>query len=130
ALLVGLACGTTQGTPNQAANVPGVTANSILIGTTTPLSGSASAYAPVSRGASAWHAYINDTKGGVNGRKITYKVLDDGYDPAKAVPLTNQLVTQDNVFAMVGQLGTPVVIATRPYLNQQQVPDLFVATGS
>ena len=130
ALLVGLACGTTQGTPNQAANVPGVTANSILIGTTTPLSGSASAYAPVSRGAGAWYAYINDTKGGVNGRKITYKVLDDGYDPAKAVPLTNQLVTQDNVFAMVGQLGTPVNLATRPYLNQQQVPDLFVATGA
>jgi len=129
-LLVALACGTTQGASSGTAKYdPGVTDKEILIGTTTPLSGAASAYAPVSKGATAYYQYVND-KGGVNGRTITYKVYDDAYDPAKAVPLVRQLVTQDNVFAVLGELGTPVNLATRDYLNQEKVPDLFVATGS
>jgi branched-chain amino acid transport system substrate-binding protein len=130
ALLVALACGTTQGAPSgPAANVPGVTDSEILLGTTQPLSGAASAYASISKASTAYFNYLND-KGGINGRKITYKVYDDGYDPAKAVPLVRQLVTQDNVFAVFNELGTPVNLATRDYLNQQKVPDLFVATGS
>src|SRR5215467_369097 len=132
ALLVALACGTTQGTSNNtgaAQNVPGVTDSSILIGTTQPLSGAASAYATISAGSTAYFKYLND-KGGINGRKITYTVDDDAYDPAKSVPLVRQLITQDNVFAIFNELGTPVNLATRPYINQQKVPDLFVATGS
>src|SRR5262249_39777301 len=67
ALLVALACGTTQGTNNATAqNVPGVTDTSITIGTTTPLSGAASAYASISAGATAYFKYLND-KGGING---------------------------------------------------------------
>jgi branched-chain amino acid transport system substrate-binding protein len=130
-LLVALACGTAQGTTTTttAQNVPGVTSNSILIGTTTPLSGAASAYASVSKGSTAYFNYLND-KGGINGRKITYKVYDDAYDPSKAVPLARQLITQDNVFAIFNELGTPVNLATRDYINSQNVPDLFVATGS
>ncbi|HEY4026036.1 MAG TPA: ABC transporter substrate-binding protein [Candidatus Dormibacteraeota bacterium] len=130
ALLVALACGTTQGTgTGPAANAPGVTDKEVLIGTTTPLSGAASAYAPISKGSTAYFNYLND-KGGVNGRSIRYLVYDDGYDPAKAVPLVRQLITQDNVFAVFNELGTPVNLATRDYINQQNVPDLFVATGS
>jgi ABC-type branched-subunit amino acid transport system substrate-binding protein len=129
ALVVGLACGTSQGTPTTAQNVPGVTSNEILIGTTTPLSGAASVYASVSKGSTAYFNYVND-HGGINGRKITYKVYDDAYDPSKSVPLVRQLITQDQVFAVFNELGTPVNLATRDYINQQQVPDLFVATGS
>jgi ABC-type branched-subunit amino acid transport system substrate-binding protein len=130
ALTASLACGTTQGGGNQQATKEvGVTDTTITIGTTTPLSGSASFYAPVSKAAAAYYAYIN-AQGGVNGRQIKYIVYDDGYDPAKAVPFTHQLVEQDGVFAVVGQLGTPINTATRPYLNQQKVPDLFVATGA
>jgi branched-chain amino acid transport system substrate-binding protein len=129
-MLLALACGTTQGTTTGTAKYdPGVTDKDILVGTTTPLSGAASGYAPVSKGATAYYAYVND-KGGVNGRTITYKVYDDAYDPAKAVPLVRQLITQDNVFAIVGELGTPVNLATRDYINQEKVPHLFVATGS
>src|SRR5262249_27446114 len=130
ALLVSLACGTTQGTTTTTVqNAPGVTDKEVLTGTRTPLSGAASAYAPVSKGATAYFSYLND-KGGVNGRKITYKVYDDAYDPSKAVPLARQLITQDNVFAIFNELGTPVNLATRDYINSQGVPDLFVATGS
>jgi branched-chain amino acid transport system substrate-binding protein len=130
-LLVGLACGTTQGNTSsgQTKNEPGVTASEVLVGTTTPLSGAASSYATISKGSTAYFADVND-RGGVNGRKITYKVYDDSYDPSKAVPLVHQLVTQDNVFAVFNELGTPVNLATRDYLNQEKVPDLFVATGS
>jgi branched-chain amino acid transport system substrate-binding protein len=129
-LLLALACGTTQGTTSGSAkNDPGVTDKDILVGTTTPLSGAASGYAPVSKGATAYFQYVN-SKGGVNGRTITYRVYDDAYDPAKAVPLVRQLITQDNVFAIFNELGTPVNLATRDYINQQKVPDLFVATGS
>jgi branched-chain amino acid transport system substrate-binding protein len=130
ALLLALACGVSQGNNGGTAKSEvGVTNDSIAIGTTTPLSGPASFYAPVSKGANAYYQYIN-AHGGVNGRKIDYTVLDDSYDAAKAVPLTHQLVEQDNVFAVVGQLGTPINTATRPYLNDQKVPDLFVATGA
>ncbi len=130
ALLVTLACGTTQGTTSGTAkNDPGVTDKEILIGTTTPLSGAASAYASISKGSTAYFGYLND-KGGVNGRTITYKVYDDAYDPAKSVPLVRQLITQDQVFAIFNELGTPVNLATREYINQQGVPHMFVATGS
>jgi ABC-type branched-subunit amino acid transport system substrate-binding protein len=129
-LVVSLACGVSQG--NQGGTTKsevGVTSDAITIGTTTPLSGNASFYAPVSKGANAYYQYIN-AHGGVNGRKINYVILDDSYDAAKAVPLTHQLVEQDNVYAVVGQLGTPINTATRPYLNDQKVPDIFVATGA
>jgi branched-chain amino acid transport system substrate-binding protein len=129
ALLVALACGTSQSTSTTAQNAPGVTDTSILIGTTTPLSGAASAYATISAGSTYYFKYVN-SKGGVNGRQINYTVDDDAYDPSKSVPLVRQLITQDNVFAIFNELGTPVNLATRPYINQQKVPDLFVATGS
>jgi branched-chain amino acid transport system substrate-binding protein len=129
-LLAAVACGTTQGSQGGTTTKEvGVTDNQITIGTTTPLSGPASFYAPVSKGANAYYEYVN-AHGGINGRKIKYIVYDDGYDPAKAVPLTHQLVEQDQVYAVVGQLGTPINTATRPYLNQQKVPDIFVATGA
>jgi branched-chain amino acid transport system substrate-binding protein len=130
ALLLSLACGVSQGnTGTTAKNEVGITNDTITIGTTTPLSGAASFYAPVSKGANAYYQYIN-AHGGVNGRKINYVILDDSYDAAKAVPLTHQLIEQNQVFAVVGQLGTPINTATRPYLNEQKVPDIFVATGA
>src|SRR5579864_7799115 len=77
----------------------GVTPTTILIGGTVPLSGPAAAYGTIPKAADAYFHYVNDN-GGVNGRQITYTYLDDGYDPAKTVPLTKQLVEQNKVFAM------------------------------
>ena len=108
---------------------PGVTPKSILLGGTAPLSGLASSYASVSRGAEAYFKYVN-ARGGVNGRMITYKVLDDGYNAAQTVPLTRQLVEQDKVFAIFNPLGTESNLAVRPYLNQAKVPQLFVGSGA
>jgi branched-chain amino acid transport system substrate-binding protein len=108
---------------------PGVTPTEVLIGGTTPLSGPASAYQSVARGAAAYFKYVNG-KGGVNKRKIKYIYKDDGYDPAKTSEKTRELVQQDKVFAIFNSLGTEQNQATRAYLNAIKVPQLFVASGA
>jgi branched-chain amino acid transport system substrate-binding protein len=117
------------GGSTSSATEPGVTSNSILLGVTIAQSGPAAAYGTIANAANAYFAYVN-SQGGVNGRKITYKILDDGYNPAQTVPLTKQLVEQDKVFAMFGGLGTQPQTAVRDYLNSNKVPQLFVATGA
>ena len=111
------------------AGAPGVTPNEVLVGGTTPLSGPASAYQSIARGASAYFRYVN-AKGGVNKRKIKYVYKDDGYDPSKTVELTRELVQQDKVFAIFNSLGTEHNLAIRSYLNALRVPQLFVASGA
>jgi branched-chain amino acid transport system substrate-binding protein len=111
------------------ADTPGVSSSTILIGGTAPLSGPETAYAVVAQGADAYFKYVND-HGGVFGRKIEYRYLDDGYDPAQTVQQTRRLVEQDKVFLMFNQVGTEQALATQPYLNQQGVPQLFVGSGA
>ncbi len=108
---------------------PGVTAKTILLEGTFPLSGPASGYAPIPAGMGAYFSYIN-AHGGVNGRKIVWKYSDDGYNPATTVQLTHQFVEQDHAFALVGGLGTEPQTAVRQYLNDNKVPQLFVSTGA
>jgi len=127
-LLAVAACGGGGGTTAQ--TDVGITSNSILLGNTNALSGPAAAYGTISNAENAYFTYINNTQGGVNGRKITLKILDDGYNPAQTVPLTKQLVEQDQVFAMFSGLGTQTQTSVRDYLNQKKVPQLFVATGA
>jgi branched-chain amino acid transport system substrate-binding protein len=80
-------------------------------------------------GAKAYFDYVND-HGGVFGRKIVYRVEDDQYDPVQTVQLTQKLVEQDDVFAIVNSIGTEHALAVRPYLNERQVPQLFVGSGA
>jgi len=108
---------------------PGITPKTILLGGTAPLSGTASAYASVARGANAYFRHVN-SRGGVNGRTITYKFVDDAYNAVQTVQATKQLVEQDKVFAIFNSLGTEQNEAIRPYLNQAKVPQLFVASGA
>src|SRR5438045_2469855 len=99
----------------------GVTKDAILIGGTDPLSGPAAAYGTIAKSGDAYFHYVNDN-GGVNGRQITYKYLDDGYNPAQTVPLTKQLVEQDQVFLMFAGLGTQPQTSVRDYLNGKKIP--------
>jgi ABC-type branched-subunit amino acid transport system substrate-binding protein len=111
------------------ASAPGVTATTVTIGSHQPLTGvAAPGYSEISPASNAYFKYVN-AHGGVNGRKIIYKVLDDGYNPAKTVTDVHQLVLQDKVFAVFNGLGTPTHQQVVPFLNQQKVPDLFVASG-
>ena len=127
--MLALALAIATGATAASGAAPGVTGKTILLGGTSPLSGPASAYASVARGANAYFGYVN-ARGGVHGRKITYKVVDDGYDPSRTVTATRQLVEQDKVFAIFNSLGTEHNVATRSYLNAAKVPQLFVASGA
>jgi branched-chain amino acid transport system substrate-binding protein len=112
-----------------ASSETGVTSSQVLIGGTTPLSGNASAFQSVAKGAAAYFRWVN-AHGGVNKRKIKYVYKDDGYDPSKTADKTRELVQQDKVFAIFNSLGTEQNLATRAYLNALKIPQLFVASGA
>jgi ABC-type branched-subunit amino acid transport system substrate-binding protein len=111
-----------------AGGAPGVTAGTITIGGTVPITGPAALFGSVGRGADAYFKYVN-AHGGVNGRKVKYIYLDDAYDPSKTVQLTRQLVEQDHVFAIFNTVGTDNNLAIRDYLNAAKIPQLFGGTG-
>ena len=113
----------------RAANTPGVTDTEIKIGQTMPYSGPASAYGVIGKAEAAYFRMINE-QGGVNGRKINLISLDDGYSPPKTVEQTRRLVEQEQVAFIFGTLGTPTNTAIRQYLNDNKVPQLFIATGA
>jgi branched-chain amino acid transport system substrate-binding protein len=108
---------------------PGATDTTIKLGNTFPYSGPVSVTSPQVREMTGYFNMIND-QGGVNGRKIDFVSLDDGYIPPKTVELTRRLVEQDQVLAMFGSEGTPTQMAVRAYLTTKKVPQLFVLTGS
>jgi branched-chain amino acid transport system substrate-binding protein len=108
---------------------PGITKTQIVLGATGPLTGSEAAYEPVLSGAKAYFDYV-DAHGGVDGRKIVYRIADDQYDPVQTVSQTQKLVEQDGVFAIFNSVGTEHAIAVRDYLNQRKVPQLFVGSGA
>jgi branched-chain amino acid transport system substrate-binding protein len=116
--------GTTRGKDD-----PGVTPKTILLGATAPLTGPMSASASIARGADAYFRYVN-AKGGVNGRTITYRVLDDASVPAQTAALTKELVEQEKVFAVFGSVGTDAALAVRSYLNTAKVPQMLLASGA
>ena len=108
---------------------PGVSDDTIKIGGIHPYSGPASAYGTIGKSANAYFNMINE-QGGVNGRKIEYIDLDDGYSPPKTKEQARKLVEKDKVLAIFNSLGTPTNSAIHNYMNKKKVPQLFVATGA
>jgi branched-chain amino acid transport system substrate-binding protein len=127
---LGAACSGKGSGTSSGASVPGVTATEVVVGTHQPLTGPASAgYSKISAATKAYFDYVN-SKGGVSGRKITYKIMNDAYNPATTQQVVRQLVLQDKVFAILNGLGTPTHTGVLDFLNTNRVPDLFVASGS
>jgi len=124
-----LALGLAVTRPVGAADMPGVTATEIKIGNTNPYSGPASAYGTIGKVIGAYFKKVNE-EGGINGRKINYISLDDGYSPPKTVEMVRRLVEQEQVALVFQPLGTPTNSAIHKYMNQRKVPQLFVATGA
>jgi len=128
ATVVGTA--TPSGTTTASGEVPGITDTEILLGAEVILSGTLGAvYATVPKATAAYFNYINETQGGVCGRKIVYKYVDNYDDPAKALEAARKLVEQDKVFAMVGSLGDGPHPGSWDYLNENGVPDILVTAG-
>ena len=122
---------TVTGTSTAAAKVPGITDSEIVLGADVPLSGAFGAvYSTIPRATQAYFEYVNDTQGGVCGRKIVYKMEDNQNDPAHAVEAVRKLVERDRVFAMVGSLADDPHAAVWDYLNDNEVPDILVSAGA
>src|SRR4051794_5081178 len=129
AVLVVAGC-SDSGSGSSTPDTPGVTDTEILVGTHMPLTGPAAAgYSKIAPATKAYFDYVN-ANGGVNGRKITYKIMDDSYNPATTQQVVRQLVLQDKVFAILNGLGTPTHTGVLDFLKTNRVPDLFVASGS
>jgi len=117
--------------PAQAASDPGLTATSIKLGITVPMTGIASpGYNKIPGAMKAYFDYVN-ANGGVNGRKISLVIKDDQYIPTTAVARANELILRDKVFALVGTLGTASTkaISASTQLSRRGIPSLFVNTG-
>jgi branched-chain amino acid transport system substrate-binding protein len=111
------------------ASAPGITASTITVGSHQPLTGvAAPGYDEIAPASNAYFKYVN-AHGGVYGRKIIYKYLNDQYNPSMTSTVVHQLVLQDQVYAIFDGLGTPTHLAVASYLNAQHVPDVFVASG-
>jgi branched-chain amino acid transport system substrate-binding protein len=108
---------------------PGATDTEIKVGNIMPYSGPASAYGTIGKAAAAYIKMVNDD-GGINGRKIDFISVDDGYSPPKTVEMARRLVEQDQVLLIWGSLGTPPNSAIQKYMNAKKVPQLHVYTGA
>src|SRR6266849_10639133 len=125
------ACGTStaDNSGTNTASAPGITASSITIGSTQPLTGPAApGYSEIAPASNAYFVYLNQ-HGGVFGRKILYEYLDDGYNPTNTASQTRKLILDTKVFAMFSALGTPTHLAVIDYINSEKVPDVFVSSG-
>jgi branched-chain amino acid transport system substrate-binding protein len=120
ALLTPVAAPAQQGTAPAEAE--------IRIGNLMPYTGSLAAFATLGRAQAAYFAMVNE-RGGINGRKINFLSLDDSANAKEAADKTRELVEQQKVLLMFGSLGTPGNLATRGYLNERKIPQLFVASG-
>jgi len=107
----------------------GVFEDRVLVGNTAATSGPlAFVGVPFKAGMDAYFDMIN-AEGGIAGRTIEYIQKDDEFNAALGLSYTQELVEDEEVFALVGHFGTPTVSATREYLNQIGIPRVYYATG-
>lgn len=134
-VLVVAACGSggergTSGSGAEGGDTTGVTDDTVTIGGHFPLTGvAAPGYSEIPSGHQAYYDFVN-AQGGVHGRQIEWLVEDDGYNPTNTSSVTEKLVLENEIFAMVSGLGTPPHNAVVDYLRDEQIPDLFVSSGS
>lgn len=108
----------------------GVTPTSILIGQSAAFSGPAAQLGIQMRdGAKLWFNYVN-AAGGVNGRRIELKSLDDKYESKLAAENTKRLIDQDRVFLLFAYVGTPTSLAALPIFTEARVPFVAPFTGA
>jgi ABC-type branched-subunit amino acid transport system substrate-binding protein len=107
----------------------GATDTEIKIGNVMPYSGPASAYGVIGKTEAAYFNKIN-AEGGINGRKIRFISYDDAYSPPKTVEQARKLVESDEVLLIFNPLGTASNSAIQKYMNEKNVPQLFVASGA
>jgi branched-chain amino acid transport system substrate-binding protein len=125
------ATATPADTPTTTAAAPGITDTEIILGQHAMLSGTFGAvYSMLPQTEQAYFKWLNETQGGVCGRDVVLKVEDNGGDPAKALEVTRKLLEQEKVFAIFGAVGDHPHSGVQAYLNELEVPDLFIVGGA
>lgn len=109
---------------------PGASDTEIRLGQTMPYSGHLSALGNFGRVQLAYFQMLNETEGGVLGRKVTLLSRDDAYSPPKTVEAVRELVERDEVLGVVHPVGTASNKAIHRYMNQKKVPQLLVLSGA
>jgi len=112
-----------------AADGPGVSKDSILICSYQPMTGKVSSYFRMGKGADAWFKHVNDT-GGINGRKVEFRMVDDKYEPARTKNIVKRFVERDKCFAIVAPLGSAPTQAVIDYIVENKVPLVGAGTGA
>ncbi len=125
----GSSAGGVSPAPAGPGNSTGVSDTEIVLGSWGPQSGPTAAYGVVDRAIAAYFKKVNE-EGGINGRKISFKYEDDGYNSARTIGVVKKLIEQDKVFALVGGLGTDNNLAVMDYLVSNNIPHVAPATGA
>jgi branched-chain amino acid transport system substrate-binding protein len=110
-------------------NDPGVTDDSILLGSYQPMTGTESTYFRMGIGADTWYRHVDD-QGGINGRKIIFKMVDDSYNPARTKVIVKEFIERDHVFAIANPLGSAPTAAVIDYIVEHKVPLVGAGTGA
>jgi ABC-type branched-subunit amino acid transport system substrate-binding protein len=128
ALTVAFIAGIAAASPARAED--GVAADKIIFGQAAPLEGPTAALGlGMKAGINAAFAEANKA-GGVKGRKLELKSVDDGYEPTKSIEAVNKLLGDDKVFAIAGPVGTPTSVATQPLADKAGAPFIGAFTGT
>src|SRR5262245_39098483 len=113
-----------------AATAQGVTDTQVTLGQSVALTGPAQQLGlDMQLGATRYFNQVN-ARGGVHGRKIVLKTLDDGYESARAAENTKKLINEQKVFALFGYVGTPTSAASMPIFTEAKVPFVGPFTGA
>jgi branched-chain amino acid transport system substrate-binding protein len=113
-----------MGNPLFAAEVPGVTEDTIRIGTISPLTGKiAMVGIPIANAIKYHFSYINE-QGGIHGRKVEVICEDGKYDPPQAIASLKKLIDRDKIFACASTSGTPITSALAPTVKREKLPSM------
>lgn len=108
----------------------GVFKDKILFGQVAALNGPAQALGQGMREGILAAFEEANRSGGVNGRKLELKSIDDSYEPEKTIEAINSAIKEDKVFALVGAVGTPTSKAGQPIATAAKVPFIGPFTGA
>jgi branched-chain amino acid transport system substrate-binding protein len=108
----------------------GVTDDEIVIGSHQDLSGPIAGWGTQTKMGLEMRAREINEAGGIHGRKIRLVIEDNGYDPKKAIMVTNKMIERDHVFAFVGNMGSPTAGATKPIISGKKIPQMFPLTAA
>jgi ABC-type branched-subunit amino acid transport system substrate-binding protein len=108
----------------------GITANSVIVGQSAAFTGPAKELGLEMRAGVQTYFDLVNKSGGVHGRKLVLKSLDDGYEATRAAANTKALINQEGAFALLGYVGTPTSEASKPIFTEARVPFVGAFTGA